>query len=249
MDAVALLAALFLAQQTARRLALPPNEIWDMGMLAVFSGILGTKLLPIVQDWRDFLHYPLLVLGLSTAQDGRALLLGLLLASLAGWAYARARALPLLRALDAFAPAIALGIAIVQLGAFLAGSGPGRPTALPWGIVYTDRWAALWYGTPLGVRLHPTQLYACAVSGLLCAGLFWLLPRRRQDGEAFGAWLFLYGMALYWLGFLRYASGAGAFFHGAISLEQGIAFVMVIVGALLWMDHGGIRREAVPHAH
>jgi phosphatidylglycerol:prolipoprotein diacylglycerol transferase len=246
--AVALVAGLSLAMHTARRLGLHPDLLWDLGLVTVFSGILGAKLLLIFQDWRDFLHYPLLVLSLSTTHADRARAWGLLLAVLAGWVYLQAKGMPLLRTLDAVAPALALGDAIVQLGAFAAGSGYGSPTTLPWGVVYSNRMAAYGAGAPLGIRLHPTQIYASAVELLLCALLLWLLPRRRQDGEAMGAWLFLNGLATFWLGFLRGAPEQGLFFDGVFSLTQCIAFAMVIAGALLWLERGRPRRQVL-HAH
>ena len=67
--------------------------------------------------------------------------------------------------LDAIVPAGLLALAIGRVGCFLAGCCHGRPTTLPWGVVFPG------LGPP---ARHPLQLYS-AVGDLL---LFTLLPRR-----------------------------------------------------------------------
>ena len=58
-------------------------------------------------------------------------------------------------------------------------------------------------GTPLGVPLHPTQIYASLVEFVLFVFLLWLLHRPHHDGEILGAWLFLGGLSSFLLTFLR----------------------------------------------
>lgn len=244
--AIGMVAALFLALHTARRLRIDPESMWNLSMLVVFSALLGSKLLLIVANWRDFLRYPLLMLSLSIPQSRSTLLGGFVLALLAGLFYLRAKKMPLLRTLDAAAPALALADVFANLGAFAAGSDYGAPTALPWGVVYRNPWAAYWSGTPLGIRLHPTQLYACLAELFLCAFLLWLLPRQRQDGEAIGAWLFLYGLARFGIEFFR-GDVDFTIFHKTLSIQQGITIVMVIAGALLWLERDASHRQESPH--
>ena len=89
-------------------------------------------------------------------------------------------------------------------------------------------------GTPLGVPLHPTQLYASMVQFLLFVLLLWLLHRPHHDGEILGAWLFLGGLSGFLLTLLR---GDG------IVTTQLVSAVMVLGGGLLWL-----RRPQVAHA-
>jgi len=233
--AVGLLAALALAQAFARRLQIAQEQMWNLSMTAVLAALLGAKLELILSSGRAFLHYPLLVLSLSVLRSPAARWSGFLTGLLAALVYARIQRMPLLRTLDAAAPALALGDAFANLGAFATGAQFGAPTALPWGVVYHSRWAALWAGTPLGVRLHPTQLYLCGVDLLLCALLWRLLTQARQAGETFGAGMFLYGLALYGVELLR-GDVSFVLLHGALSLQQGIAVLMVLAGALLWLE-------------
>src|SRR3989442_5354266 len=80
----------------------------------------------------------------------------------AAWAVARLTGLRLSAVLDAVAPAALLGLGIGRIGCFLAGCCYGRPTALPWGVVFPD------LGPP---ARHPLQLYSAAGDRLLVAWL------------------------------------------------------------------------------
>lgn len=212
-------------------------------MAMVLSGLVGSKLLLVLTNLRDFFHYPLLMLSLPITQSPRALFGGALLALVIGAVYLRAKKMPPLHTLDALAPAFLLADAFANLGAFASGSNYGTPTAHLWGVIYTNRWAAFWSGTPLGIRLQPTQLYLCAADLLLCALLLWLLPRQRQQGEGIGAGLFLYGLALFGIGFFR-GDVPTPLFHATLSVTQGIAVLMVIVGALLWLERTPLTHDA-----
>jgi phosphatidylglycerol:prolipoprotein diacylglycerol transferase len=160
---------------------------------------------------------------------------GILLAICACLGYIFAARLPLRRTLDCLAPAAALGIAFNSLGELAAGSNYGTPTTAPWGVVYKHGLATLWSGTPLGVRLHPVQVYEALLAFALFAFLWFWLPRRKQDGELAGAFLFLYGASLYFLDFLRGDHAHSEIFSGALTISQLLAIVFVLLGAAFWM--------------
>jgi phosphatidylglycerol:prolipoprotein diacylglycerol transferase len=62
----------------------------------------------------------------------------------------------------------------------------------------------------------------------------WLLKRRKFDGQVFGAFLFIYGVARFFLEFLRGDPGRGSVFGGAMSGTQLIAIGLVLGGGLIW---------------
>ena len=233
--AIALIAGLALAMRTAARLRVPPDEVWNAGLLSIFSAVLGLRIILIAGHWHDFLAYPLLMLSISIPRTIDSVLLELGIGIFVGLLYLTLKKMPWLATLDAVAPAWALGQSILMLGCFFAGCTYGRPTTMPWGVVFHSRWAALWNGTPLGIRLHPVALYLCAVELLLCLFLLWWLPRRRQPGELAGAWMFLSGLAQFFLDFYR-GDNRLLLFHGALSLTQAIDFCLVIAGALLLLE-------------
>ena len=123
-------------------------------------------------------------------------------------------------------PAIALGQAIGRIGCLMAGDDYGRPTRMPWAVTFTDPDAASIGGAPLGVPLHPVQVY----ESIVCAGLFVvlirLLRRKRFDGEVILAYTALYAIARFALEFYRGDADRG-FVVGWLSTSQ---FISAIVG-------------------
>jgi phosphatidylglycerol:prolipoprotein diacylglycerol transferase len=241
--AVALIAGLALAMRTAARRRVSPNAMWNFGLIAVMAAVLGSKLLLVAGHWHDFLSYPLLMLSVTVPQTVDSVLTELGLGISAGLLYMTLKRMPWLDTLDAATPAWTLGQAILMLGCFFAGCDYGRPTSVPWGVVFHSRWAALWNGTPLGVKLQPVQFYLFAVQLGLCLSLLWWLPRRRQPGEILGIWLLLFGLAEF---FLNYYRGENRLFvfGGALSLTQAIDFCMVVLGALLLLEQRPARVQA-----
>ena len=99
---------------------------------------------------------------------------------------------------------------------------------------FTDPLANSITGTPLNVPLEPTQLFESAVELAELLFLMWLLKRRKFDGEVFGAFLFIYGIARFFLEYLRDDPGRGSVFGGVMTGTQLIAIGLVIGGGLIW---------------
>jgi phosphatidylglycerol:prolipoprotein diacylglycerol transferase len=129
---------------------------------------------------------------------------GLIAAVLVSFWYLRRHRMPLWPTCDVFAPGVALGHAIGRLGCFFAGCCYGRPTTLPWGIVFSDPFAASYVGTPLGVPLHPTQLYEAGAE-LVILALLLLSERRGRPfaGRTFWIYTLLYGISRFIIEFFR----------------------------------------------
>jgi len=151
-----------------------------------------------------------------------------------------------LRTVDAFGPGLALGHAIGRVGCFAAGCCYGKPTHHFWGVTFSNPLAQAWVGTPLGIPLEPTQLFEAAVELVNFFILMWLLRHRKFDGQVFGAYLFLYGVARYFLEFLRDDPGRGSVFGGIMTGTQLIAIGLVLMGGLIWWLRPGWKAEPVP---
>ncbi len=223
--ALALVTALLALRYFARLLGLSPNRVWNLGLIAILTTLVATRLLLVAAYFSVFRRYPFWVLGLTANHsawiDSVALAIGLA----AGLLYALAEGLPILRTLDCIAPSAALALGLNRIGAFVAGLDYGLPSVHAWNVTYTSPVAAFWYGTPLGVPLTPVQLDDALISFLLFIGLLWWLPRRTQNGELWGAWLFLYGFASYFLAFRRTVT------QTQWALRWPVAIVMVIASA------------------
>ena len=233
--AIALVAGLTLATRTAARLGIGFDNMWSFCLATVLSAILGTRLLLIAGNWHDFLSYPMVMLSMAIPQTVGTVLTEIGLGASGGLLYMTVKRMPWLRTLDSAAPGWALGQAMLALGCFFAGCDYGRPTAMPWGVAFHSRWAAMWNGTPLGVKLQPVQLYLFAMQLMLCLLLLSWLPRMRQSGELVGAYLFASGLAGFFLDF-NFGDNRLLIFGGALSLTQAIDFCLVAIGALLLLE-------------
>jgi phosphatidylglycerol:prolipoprotein diacylglycerol transferase len=95
---------------------------------------------------------------------------------------------------------------------------------MPWGIVFTDPFAAANVGTPLGVHLHPTQLYEAGAELIILLGL--LLTEKRgkpHAGRTFWLYILLYAISRY---FIEYFRGDERGTVGIFSTSQFISLIL-----------------------
>ena len=88
---------------------------------------------------------------------------------------------------DFIAPLAPVGLALGRLGNFINQELWGRPTDVPWAMVFPN--------DPQGLARHPSQLYQFALEGvLLFLILFWFTRTPRPQWSAAGLFLFGYGV-------------------------------------------------------
>jgi phosphatidylglycerol:prolipoprotein diacylglycerol transferase len=230
LTAIALLAGLACAVLQARRMGLSSDKLWNLGLIGIIGALFGSRLLLVLTNYDAFRAHPFWILGLANIPGTWIALGGAAVGILAAALYALAEGLPLLGVADAAGPGLALAFGINRLGAFCGGLDWGRPTTLPWGVTYRSFIAYLWYRVPLGTKVHPVQIYDAAAS-LLIFALLLAMPRRRA-GEMAGAWLFLYGIARFFIEFFR---GDEAPVIAALTVPQVLAIVAVLAGGALWL--------------
>jgi phosphatidylglycerol---prolipoprotein diacylglyceryl transferase len=241
--AAAFLAGLSLASRRARRQGLSPERMLDLGIYIIISAVVGGKLLLLLTDVRQYVQHPSELFSL--AQSGGVFYGGLILAVLVSVWYIRRHHMPLWQTCDVFAPGIALGHAIGRVGCLMAGCCYGRPTSAPWGIVFSDAFAASYVGTPLHVHLHPTQLYESAAELLILFTLLAMEKRgRRFAGRTIWAYVLLYAVSRFFIEFFR-GDDRGVVF--GVSTSQFISLILapLAVGMLIWLSR---RRDPAPVA-
>ena len=194
--AASYLLGLRLAMSRAKRWGLDANRVLDLGIYIIIAALVGAKLMLLVVDYDQFRSSPGELLTL--ARSGGVFYGGLLLAvGVAFWFIARHR-MPFWTTCDVFAPGIALGHVTGRLGCMAAGCCYGKPTDVPWAVIFTNPLAAANVGTPLGIPLHPTQLYEAGAELLI---LVLLLATERKGkpfaGRTFWLYMFLYAISRY----------------------------------------------------
>lgn len=179
-------------------------------------------------------------LSLNTlAFGGGTFLGGFLLAALACYFAAYRTKIPLLLLGNACAPSLALGVAIVRIGCFAASCDYGKATDLPWAVVFTRPEAARLTGVPLGVPLHPSQLYESALGLVLFASLLVLERKPRRQGALIFAFAGLYSAGRFSLEFLRGDISRG--FWGPFSTSQWLSLLVLVVFSALYLRPIGQR--------
>jgi len=238
--AAAYLLGLKVAMVRAKHRGLDATRVLDLGIYIIISALVGAKLLLLITDFQTFRHDPRELLTL--ARSGGVFYGGLILAvSVALW-YIRRVGLPLWTTCDVFAPGIALGHVIGRFGCLFAGCCYGKPTSKPWGITFTDPYAASYVGTPLGQPLHPTQLYEAGAELLI---LIVLLVTERKGrpyaGRTFWLYMLLYSISRFIIEFYR-GDERGAV--GIFSTSQFISIILapLAIGMLIYLS----RRAETP---
>jgi phosphatidylglycerol:prolipoprotein diacylglycerol transferase len=239
--ALAYLAGLQLAVVRGRRRGLDGARIMDFGIYIIIAALVGAKLMLLVVDFDYFRQQPREIL--SIARAGGVFYGGLIAAFLVGLWLVRRYKLPVWTTADMIAPGIALGHVVGRLGCLLAGCCYGKPTDVAWAITFTDPAAAANVGTPLGVPLHPTQIYDAGAELLILIAL--LVTERRGKpfpGRTFWGYMVLYGIARFVVEIFR---GDPRGMIGGLSTSQFVSLLIVPVGLVMLLR---LRRGAAPAA-
>jgi phosphatidylglycerol:prolipoprotein diacylglycerol transferase len=243
--ASAYMAAFGWLTREGRREGLDADDLASLGFWAIAGAVLGAKALMIVRALPEYAAAPSEMFSLSvltSAGDFYGGFIGALITS--SIFFRRHSQLPFWRTADLCGPAIALGQTIGRIGCLMAGDDYGRPTRLPWAVTFTDPDAARLGGAPLGVPLHPVQLYESIVCLVLFAVLVRLSRRKRFDGQIILTYTLLYAMARFVLEFFRGDADRGFMFGGLLSTSQFIAMILGPAAIALWLA----RRQHAPAA-
>jgi phosphatidylglycerol:prolipoprotein diacylglycerol transferase len=169
-----------------------PNDGVDAAVAGVIGGLIGAKLL-----WTLEFSAEAPVTDLLFSRGGLSWFGGLIGGVGTGLSILRRRRVPVIRALAAATPSLAVGHAIGRIGCFMVGDDYGRPSNLPWAVAFPEGLP------PTSVPVHPTQLY----EAIALAGVAWALIRwRRQrvaDAVVLGRYFVLAGSIRFAIEFIR----------------------------------------------
>ena len=190
--ALAALAAAWVVQAELKRNGYNPELASTMVFAAAIGGLVGARILFIVEDWSNFLRSPwdYIFTGAGFTWYG-----GFLGGVLGVTWVVRKNNIPWLKAADIAAPALAIAYGVGRLGCHVAGDGDwGAVTNVPWGVAYTNAiigWVDPSTGIPYppGVRVHPTPIYEF-LQGVLVFAILWTL-RKKNLAPGTLAWIYL----------------------------------------------------------
>ena len=190
MLALAFLVGTWLGVKEARRLNLDPDHVVTVVLATLIAGVLGARLLYVLEHVDEFRSSWGNVFAVW--QGGLTLYGGVIAGTAAGLLTARRLKLPMWQTADALAPAVALGTMFGRVGCFLNGCCYGRPTRMPWGVVYPpDSFPGIEFGDQ---PIHPAQLYNALLGLALFVVLWRLRTRVKVPGTLF--WSFVIAFAI-----------------------------------------------------
>ncbi len=180
-----------LAQQRfASASGLAQRDLEDLLFWGVMGVVLGGRLgYVIFYKPGYYLAHPLEILAVW--QGGMSFHGGLIGVIVAVWLHCRRNRRPFWPVIDFVAPLVPIGLAAGRLGNFLNGELWGRPTDLPWAMVFPQ---------VDGLARHPSQLYQFAGEGIALFAFLWWYSARPRPAGAVSA-MFLVGYAV-----LRFAA-------------------------------------------
>jgi len=203
----------------------------DLLFVAILGLILGARLGHIVFYMPGYyLSHPLEIFAVW---QGGMSFHGGFLGMLAAMAYiSRKHRIAWLSITDFICPLAPLGLAAGRLGNFINGELYGRPTDLPWGMVFRSVGAG-------NIPRHPSQLYEIALEGLaLFAILWWYSSKPRTRGNVSAMFLVAYGVFRFLAEFAREPDTVYGYLPLGLSMGQWLSLPMVIAGSWLFVWAG-----------
>ncbi len=229
MMAIAFLVGGWILTAELKRRDLDPEMASTMVFWAAIGGLVGSRILSILEDLPGFLADP--IHGIFTGA-GFTWYGGLIGGFLAVTMTIRKHSMPWAATVDCIAPVLALGHAIGRIGCELAGDGDwGTVTDLPWGRAYPN--AIVGWPYPPGVYVHPTPIYETIAYSIIFAILWSLRKRPHRDSTLLWLYFILGSSARFVIEFARinprYALG--------LSLSQWISIALISIGAWQLASH------------
>ncbi len=183
-----------------------PTQIEDMLTWIILGVILGGRLgFVLFYQPEYYLRNPGEIL--QVWQGGMSFHGGLLGVVVAVWLFLTRHGLPKLAATDLIAHTVPAGLMLGRLANFVNAELWGRPTNLPWGVIFPGAAAQNCPGIEGLCARHPSQLYEAALEGLVLGLLLlWMVWRRgalKRPGLVAGTFFAGYGLVRFAVEFVR----------------------------------------------
>ena len=224
-DALILLVSFMLALEASRSAArLGPNgdDVYNLGYLAAFAGLIGARLGFVLQYWPFYQNDLSSIIALNA--QSLSPLGGLAAGLITGYAYAQRKHLDNLHLLDALTPGLAVMVAGLALANLASGDSYGSPTSLPWAVT-------MW-----NAPRHPVQFYHFLAAVII--GAIVVRSPRPFPGAHFGVFVALYAASLL---VLEAFHGDSAAIAGVRQTE--VAAFAVLMAALVLLRHWATKAE------
>lgn len=226
----------------------PLAKVDDLLLYMTVGVVLGGRLgFVLLYEPGYYLSNPLDILAVW--KGGMAFHGALIGCGLAIVLFARAHRVDPLSAMDLCAAAVPLGLLFGRLANFINGELYGRPTDVPWGMVFPE--ARLFHPQTEPTPRHPSQLYEAALEGLALFLVLRIATHRlgalRAPGRVVGLFLVGYGLARSFAELFREPHGGHALNIGPLTAGIAYSIPMILLGLyFLWRARAAAGASAAP---
>ena len=204
-----------LAIKEGKRVGIKEDDILDLAIVAIPSGLIGARLYYVIFNWD---YYSQNISQVLNFRGGGMAIHGALIGGiLAGYLFSRYKKMSFFKLADTVIIGMPLAQAIGRWGNFINQEAHGGPTKLPWGIMVN------------GEKVHPTFLY----ESIWNIGIFiflWIFRKKKQyEGEVIVLYTILYSLGRFFIEGLR----TDSLMIGPFRMAQVISLVGVIGGIIV----------------
>ncbi|MBP3905930.1 MAG: prolipoprotein diacylglyceryl transferase [Peptostreptococcaceae bacterium] len=213
--ALGMIIGTLLAIKEGKRVGIKEDDILDLAIVAIPSGLIGARLYYVIFNWD---YYSQNISQILNFRGGGMAIHGALIGGiLAGYLFSRYKKMSFFKLADTVIIGMPLAQAIGRWGNFINQEAHGGPTNLPWGIMVN------------GEKVHPTFLY----ESIWNIGIFiflWIFRKKKQyEGEVIVLYTILYSLGRFFIEGLR----TDSLMIGPFRMAQVISLVGVIGGIIV----------------
>lgn len=203
----------------ARREGLDYEAIFDMLLMQLIVGILGSRLLFVLEYSPEKLNFK----DFFALEQGGLTFYGAVISSIIfDLLYLKYKKMPFWQVIDCVGYGLPAGIALARVGCLLNGCCFGVTCDCPWGIVFPQAG---------NYPRHPAQIYESLGALLIWYLLYRLKPVRRNYGETFLACMASYGLVRFIVEFYR-AENPKIWL--GMTMAQFIGLIMITAAFVTW---------------
>jgi phosphatidylglycerol:prolipoprotein diacylglycerol transferase len=221
-----------------------PESMTDLVLYSMLGTLIGGRLGQVIfYEPSYYAAHPLEIL--ETWHGGMSFHGGLIGALLAIWYFSHRFKISFLTIVDIFATVAPITIFLVRIGNFINEGLWGRPTDVPWAMVFPD--------VDTQPR-HPSQLYEAGLEGLLLLIVLAVIARNgglKRPGLAMGACILGYGLARIAMEFFREPDPELEQLRHGLTMGMVLSTPMALGGLTLmiyslWATHRSNRNSHTP---
>lgn len=228
---IGIISAWYLLKWRSKHKLLPANysddDLDDIIFYGTLGVIIGGRLGSILfYNFPYYLEHPIDIFKIN--QGGMSFHGGVIGVGLAIMFWSRKKTIGFFDTVDAIIPVIPIGLGCGRVANFINGELWGKPSTLPWAMVFPDPRAG-------NVARHPSQLYEALLEGLLLFIIVWVYSSKPRPAMAIsGMFLLVYGIFRCGIEFVREPDPHLSYLaFNWLTMGHLLSLPMIIFGVLL----------------